>query len=149
MEDQIVWKANYTPETKEMLKNLSKAKPLILSSLPEVDMLGYKSPIEVIMSDMVMKEEDQVMQAVWNVVVNVDKEELVKALAYDRDQYASGYRYAKEKFDRQHGEWIDDDINSNEKYHFFKCSVCGGDGVPRCNFCPNCGASMVKEGDEK
>ena len=47
------------------------------------------------------------------------------------------------------GEWIDDDINSNEKYHFFKCSVCGGDGVPRCNFCPNCGASMVKEGDEK
>ena len=62
--------------------------------------------------------------------------------------YANGQtiRYSKEP---KQGEWIDDDINSNEKYHFFKCSVCGGDGVPRCNFCPNCGASMVKEGDEK
>ena len=51
--------------------------------------------------------------------------------------------------ERPHGEWIDDDINSNEKYHFFKCSVCGGDGVPRCNFCPNCGAKMVEEEGEQ
>lgn len=143
MEDPNVWKAKYTPETKEMLKELSKVKPMILSSFPEVDMLGYKSPIEVIMSDMVMKEEDQVMQAVWNVGVNVDKAELVRALAYDRDQYAAGYRYAKEKFDRPHGEWIKCKAQNDVlALVLYQCSNCNtlNDGHP--NFCPNCGASM-------
>ena len=106
MDGAFTWKSNMTPESKDLLKKLSEAKPMILSSLPEVDMLGYKSPIEVIVSDMVMKEEDQVMQAVWNVGVNVDKAELVRALAYDRNQYAAGYLYAKGKYERPHGEWI-------------------------------------------
>lgn len=148
MEDPNVWKANYTPETKELLKELSKVKPMILSSFPEVDMLGYKSPIEVIMSDMVMKEEDQVMQAVWNVGVNVDKAELVRALAYDRDQYAAGYQYAKEKYDRPQGycraahEMIEDRLH---------CS-CGMEKVitghwEEYNYCPKCGRKAEKEGE--
>lgn len=160
MEDPNVWKANYTSETKEMLKELSKVKPMILSSLPEVDMLGYKSPIEVIMSDMIMKEEDQVMQAVWNVGVNVDKEELVKALAYDRDQYAAGYMYAKEKFDRPNGEWIEQDYS--DQMAWATCSICRKKEEQTYNespdateetmvickpFCPNCGADMRKEGE--
>ena len=52
---------------------------------------GYRSPIELIYSDLQMKIEDSVCEAVQSVGVNVDKDELVKALQYDRDQYAKGF----------------------------------------------------------
>lgn len=56
----------------------------------------YESPIELItttiMSEIVKNQEEQVMNAVQGVGVNVDKDELLKALAYDRQQYEKGYR---------------------------------------------------------
>ena len=55
------------------------------------------------------------------------------------------YEELKKAVEPKQGEWIDDDINSNEKYHFFKCSVCGGDVVPRCNFCPKIGRASCRE----
>ena len=55
----------------------------------------YKSPIEKIYGEiqtqMVQEDENMVMKAVRKVGVNVDKEELIKALQYDRNQYAKGY----------------------------------------------------------
>ena len=55
----------------------------------------YESPIELItktiMSEIVKNQEEQVMNAVQGVSVNVDKDELLKALAYDRQQYQKGY----------------------------------------------------------
>lgn len=53
--------------------------------------MSYKSPIELIMSDMQIRMEGKICNAVQNVGVNVDKEELLKALQYDRDQYQKGY----------------------------------------------------------
>ena len=35
--------------------------------------------------------ENQVFEAIHKIGVNVDKEELIKALQYDRNQYAKGY----------------------------------------------------------
>lgn len=55
------------------------------------DESGYRSPIELIYSDLQMKIEDSVCEAVQSVGVNVDKDELIKALQYDRDQYAKGF----------------------------------------------------------
>ena len=52
---------------------------------------GYKSPIELIYSDIQMKLEDSACEAVQSVGVNVDKDELIKALQYDRDQYNKGF----------------------------------------------------------
>lgn len=52
---------------------------------------GYSSPIDLIYSDIQMKLEDNVCEAVQSVGVNVDKDELIKALQYDRDQYAKGF----------------------------------------------------------
>lgn len=52
---------------------------------------GYESPIKQIVSDWQMTMEENVMKAVQNVGIYVDKEELVKALEYDRDQYSKGY----------------------------------------------------------
>lgn len=65
----------------------------------------YESPIEVYTSKidgMVQliqkKQEEHIYETVLNVGVNVNKEELVKALQYDRDQYAKGYQDGIEEF---------------------------------------------------
>ena len=60
----------------------------------------YKSPIEVYANDMLsqirQREEDQIVAEVSQAVdVNVEKEELIKALNYDRNQYYKGYEDGK------------------------------------------------------
>jgi hypothetical protein len=52
---------------------------------------GYKSPIEVITQGVQMTIEDGVYKAVENYGINVDKDELLKALQYDRKQYQKGF----------------------------------------------------------
>ena len=54
-------------------------------------MFDYESPITQIVSDMQMEYENGVVRAVQNVGFHVNKEELAKALAYDRGQYDKGY----------------------------------------------------------
>ena len=54
----------------------------------------YKSPIEVVYGQLQTKFEDDVVKAVQSYNINVDKDELIKALAYDRGQYEAGYRDA-------------------------------------------------------
>lgn len=55
----------------------------------------YNSPIELIVSDwqhqLMEQQENQIYQAVYSTGVNVDKDELIKALMYDRNQYEKGY----------------------------------------------------------
>ena len=51
----------------------------------------YESPIDVFYNDIVTKLEDGVLKAVRDVGITVDKEELIKALQYDRDSYRRGY----------------------------------------------------------
>ncbi len=51
----------------------------------------YKSPIEIMHDELKMEMEGEVLKAVQRVGVNVDKEELIKALKYDRNQYKKGY----------------------------------------------------------
>ena len=58
----------------------------------------FESPINLIMDDMktelVKKQEEQVLRAVQRFGIVIDKEELIRALKYDRDQYDKGYRDA-------------------------------------------------------
>jgi len=54
----------------------------------------YDSPIELFQGDMKVELEGTILKAVANVGVNVDKEELLKALNYDREQYQKGYEDA-------------------------------------------------------
>lgn len=55
----------------------------------------YESPIELIttnmMTEIVKNQETEIMRAVQGVGVNIDKDELLKALSYDRQQYQKGY----------------------------------------------------------
>lgn len=55
----------------------------------------YESPItrfaEDIMTDIVKREEGYLVESVHRVGFDIDKEELEKALRYDRDQYEKGF----------------------------------------------------------
>lgn len=52
----------------------------------------YKSPIEIIQKQMRTQFEDNVYKAIQDYGIVVDKDELVKALKFDRGQYELGYR---------------------------------------------------------
>lgn len=75
-----------------------------LSAPSEFDSLGYKSPVEIILSELTTKLENDTLTAVQNYGICVDRDELIKALQYDREQYEKGYKDATLKFAH---EWID------------------------------------------
>ncbi len=51
----------------------------------------YQSPIEIIMQEMQTQFDGEVFKATQAYGINVDKDELIKALQYDRDQYDKGF----------------------------------------------------------
>lgn len=57
---------------------------------------NYKSPISIWLTESQKAFEEQTEKQVYkeiiNVGVEVDKEELLKALEYDREQYKKGFR---------------------------------------------------------
>lgn len=82
----------------------------------------YKSPIEIIETQMRMEYEDGVLKCVQNFLPNVDKDELFKALRYDRQQYSEGYadgyiKGATELADKLK-QWVVESSN-----YWFSCSV--------------------------
>ena len=66
--------------------------------IPDVaDMSGYESPIRMIVGEMETKMEADTMSVIQRYGIDVDKEELIKALNYDREQYEKGYAEGYEK----------------------------------------------------
>ena len=57
--------------------------------------MNYQSPITMytdqIIKDIVEKQDEYLMEKVRKVGFDINKEELAKALKYDRDQYMRGY----------------------------------------------------------
>lgn len=51
----------------------------------------YKSPIEMIVGQMNVEYENGILKYTQSYCPNIDKDELIKALKYDRDQYDKGY----------------------------------------------------------
>lgn len=126
----------------------------------------YESPICLaigeVSNEIVKKQDDMIFTEVTNMIgVQVDKDELLKALAYDRDQYDKGYQEghidgfakAEKMYARPHGEWkqiTEPDIWGKTKY---QCSVCKyvhrHSEFDTISFCENCGADMREEGEAK
>ena len=52
----------------------------------------YDSPIRLAVSKMASQFDDAIYNAVVKTGIDVDKDELVRALNYDRNQYEKGYR---------------------------------------------------------
>lgn len=63
-------------------------------------MAEYKSPIEIALDGITMTVEktveNEICESVQRAGINVDKRELIKALAYDREQYDKGYKQGYE-----------------------------------------------------
>jgi hypothetical protein len=71
-------------------------KPIDVLKVEDIVALGWESPIKTI-TEQIYKEtarrlDETVYEAVLNTNVIVDKDELVKALQYDREQYDKGYK---------------------------------------------------------
>ena len=109
----------------------------------------YQSPIDVLIRDVQTQfqkgVDEQVHQAVVSVGINVDKDELLRALQSDRGQYRKGYADGVAEAVK-HGEW--EHLGGDE----WCCSVCGhvitteGSWVkPTKKYCEECGARMGKE----
>ena len=64
----------------------------------------YKSPIDLLMSNIhtqiIEQQEEAIYKAVMDIGVNVDKGELIRALDYDRQQYKKGYADAMQSIVR-------------------------------------------------
>ena len=64
-----------------------------IPDLASCDLLsGYDSPIKIIATQMEAKMENDILTAVQHFDINVNKDELIKALDYDRKQYEAGYQ---------------------------------------------------------
>lgn len=96
----------------------------------------YESPITLITGELKLSLEDGVYKAVRQTGIEVDKDELIKALKYDRRQYEKGY--ADAKAEQKKGKWI-------EKGRKPYCSECGEVNFLKPNYCSNCGAEMEEE----
>ena len=108
----------------------------------------YESPIKIIYGQMQTQMKGDILKAVMRTDIQVDKDELIRALQYDREQYDRGFAdvYMDAKQEGVHGRWI-------EYKSFMKCSECGSHWYytdNHChlfNYCPNCGAKMDGDGD--
>jgi rubrerythrin len=112
----------------------------------------YKSPVEMLIADIqhqIAKEQDEeIYKAVVHYAINVDKEELIRALKYDRDQYERGY--ADGRSDAvAHGLWHKYHDHFTNRQVGWICTNCSAVSYDLSNgdtpFCPHCGAMMDDE----
>lgn len=87
----------------------------------------YESPIRLLVQQLETsireQQEKQIFEAVQKCGVDVDREELIKALAYDRAQYAQGYSDGRADAQR----WISVEERLPENCEFVLCIVRYGE----------------------
>ena len=98
----------------------------------------YKSPIEIAYKEMELqlekcakKLDEDIYKAVMHYAINVDEEELIRALNYDRNQYEKGYADGKAEAmakivmckDCEYG--IDEEHNGLYSCHASPCGMGG------------------------
>ena len=99
--------------------------------------MSYESPINIIYDQMRMQMDDNICRAVQNVGINVDKAELLRALAYDRGQYEKGYADGKAERD----EPVDLISHDSEEWEF-ECPVCHTAVYNGQKYCIECGRAV-------
>ena len=108
----------------------------------------YKSPIDIIHDDFakkVMKRHDEsICMAVAKVGINVDKEELIRVLQYDRNQYDKGY--ADGRSDAvAHGMWNKYHDYFTKRHIGWICNHCSAvsSSSSKSMSAPQCGQNVV------
>ena len=105
----------------------------------------YKSPIDIIYGQMQTQMEGDILRAVQSYGINVDKDELIRALKYDREQYEQGYVDGRADA-VAHGMWRKYKNYFTKRQIGWICSNCSAVTDDLSNgdtpFCPYCGAMM-------
>lgn len=102
--------------------------------------MNYKSPIEVFYSDVQLQFEDNVYKAVQAVDIHVDRDELIKALQYDRQQYEKGWHDALLK----EQEAVTPKVSMSGLW--YECPACGRHLTKDIDhYCPRCGKAVKWE----
>lgn len=80
----------------------------------------YEGPIELT-STITTEIDNEIYRAIIKHGVNVDKEELIKALKYDRDQYAKGYNDGLKEF----AERLKNEFKTSSAYStaYIECKI--------------------------
>lgn len=73
---------------------------IISQKLTDDILLGWESPVNIIEKEWETKIEGDIVKAIKSYDIDVNKEELIKALNYDRNQYKAGYKDALEWMQR-------------------------------------------------
>lgn len=127
------------PDPKNLYKYAKNTDALIKA---EAIKPVYEPPITLYMNEIQTQIEDNCLKAVQSYGFNVDKDELKKALDYDRGQYDKGYADARKRYKRPHGEWIEH-YDCSDGFTWLTCTRCMFKAYEDdYNFCPNCGADM-------
>lgn len=110
----------------------------------------YESPIKVFQENLEIQFEGEILKAVQRVDITVDRDELIRALRCDREQYQKGFDDArKDAVPVAHGRWEQD---ADGDWYCTNCdeavAICdsGKERTYRKPYCPNCGAKM--DGDD-
>lgn len=95
---------------------------------------GYDPPISLALAEFQNGVEEQlgngVMEYLYSIDIHVDKEELIKALKYDRGQYEKGFRDGV-KSTQKYGNWyirsayLTEPADSPFREYYMECSECG------------------------
>ena len=98
----------------------------------------YESTIKIFYGQMKTEQENEIWKMIQEIGVSIDKEELLKALSYDREQYEKGYHDGYNAAIK-HSKW---EISFDGYYPY--CLECGyaPDGDNLTDFCPKCGSRM-------
>lgn len=93
----------------------------------------YESVIQQFFGEIATEMDNNVVKAVQEVGIYVDKDELIRALRYDRDQYHKGFNDGYEEF--------------GEKYLRPKLTVHGEIDEYLGWYCPTCEEELPADGE--
>lgn len=115
---------------------------------PSDNIIG--SIVDEMATNIARQTDEQIYQAVLNVGFDVNREELEKALRYDRGQYEKGYADGLKNADIVHGKWTykgsSEQLGGTDATYDYECSACNSLALEDSNYCPWCGALM--DGDK-
>ena len=93
--------------------------------------MSYESPISIYAKDVSTQLEDEVLKVIQSYSIFINREELIRALKYDRDQYDKGFEDGK---NYRYCEGVKPYFKGN-RWHCGECSVAIGRYWKFCQYC--------------
>lgn len=98
--------------TARLIRDLKYCVDEVTKGNQLVDFSKYESSINLISTKMQVELEESILKSVQNVENSVDKEELIRAIQYNREQYSKGFKIGYSKA-------VDDALNAFKELYIF------------------------------